>query len=136
MESLVSLKPNEEVKITYGQKAKISIKLVKMIDPVLGAEYESKFHYLDDVQAYIPISDKNKICQALYRKIDPVYDEVIYGAIAFGFHVGDIYLVQDCEAIVSALKKLAETDNDESIQNLIKVFDDAVNSDGVVAIRW
>ncbi len=126
----VALIPSEEAHMGYGYVHKIRAKLVKMVDQEVGERFADTFPS-NGYEAY------NYVLRELEQMVDATDDDIIRGVLAFTNHSdcdGDFY-GDDCEDILKALKKLAETDDDEVVANLIKVFEDAVMHDGQVEIH-
>lgn len=126
----VALIPSDKgARMSYSYVHIIRGKLIKMVDKELG-------EYFGD----LPRGDSwslayDKVIPELENMLDASGDDIIRGVLAFVNHSDcDGAFGDDCEYILKALKKLAETDDDEIVENLIKVFDDAVSKGGVVVI--
>lgn len=125
----VALIPSEETHMGYGYVHTIREKLVKMVDQEVGERFAEIFPS-NGYDAYIYVLDE------LEQMVEASDDDIIRGVQAFTNHSdcdGGFY-GDDCEFILKALKKLAETDNDEVVASLIKVFEDAVMHNGQVEI--
>lgn len=126
----VALIPSDnEARMSYSYVHVIRGKLIKMVDKKLG-------EYFGDLPPGKSLSlAYNRSIQELEEMVDASGDDIIRGVLAFVNHSDcDGMFYDDCECILKALKKLAETDDDEVVENLIKVFDDAVSKGGIVAI--
>lgn len=120
---------NSEADMAYSYVHTVRAKLVKMVDAELG-ELFAKNDWKTIADRY------NKVIEGLTQIYDSTGDDVVAGVLAFVDHSdcdGDFY-TDDCEDILKALKKLSETDDDIAVENLIKVFSDAVNGGGIVTI--
>lgn len=131
----VALIPSDEgAGMSYSYVHVIRGKLIKMVDKELGEYFGDLPHGLPHGTSLSLAYDK--VIPELKEMVDASGDDIIRGVLAFVNHSdcdGDFY-DDDCECILKALKKLAETDDDEVVENLIKVFDDAVSKNGIVVI--
>lgn len=133
----VALIPSESGGMSYSYVHVIRYKLVSMVDKGLG-ELLNRANWTSTSGMVWDIVDSNyqKVNAGLKEIYNATGDDVVAGVMAFINHsdcdgwFGD----EECEDILKALKKLAETDDDDAVENLIKVFDDAVNGNGIVAI--
>lgn len=128
--SFYALIPSNSVAgMAYSYVHVVRVKLVKMVDAELG-ELLAKNDWKTIADRY------NKVIEGLTQIYDSTGDDVVAGVLAFVDHSdcdGDFY-TDDCEDILKALEKLSETDDDIAVENLIKVFSDAVNGGGIVTI--
>ena len=130
----VALTPCTSARVSYSYVHTIRSKLINMVDKNLGAVFDESRKGEYDFEK---INDTyHKVVKELKEMADASGDDIIIGVLAFVDHSdcdGEFY-DEDCECIAKALKKLQETDKDEAVENLIKVFDNAVNDNGIVVI--
>lgn len=133
----VALIPSESTGMSYSYVHTVRSKLINMVDKELGEIFDKTNWVSESGLVFDIVSQRYElVIQGLRQILDATGDDVVAGVLAFVNHSdcdGDYY-DDDCECILKALRKLAETDDDEVIENLIKVFDDAVSKNGIVVI--
>jgi hypothetical protein len=133
----VALIPSTSAGMSYGYVHTIRQKLVSMVSPELGellnrANWTSTSGMVWDI-----VNTKyDAVIEGLEQISEISDDDVVLGVLIFVNHsdCDGEFSTEDCVYVLKALKKLAETDNDEAIEKLIKVFDNAVDSGGFVTI--
>ena len=134
----VALIPTNSTGMAYSHVHIVRSKLIKMVSPELGEIFDKNSWTSPSGLVFDTVAQRyDLVIQGLMQMVEKNGDPVIAGVLAFVNHSdcdGEFY-DEDCENILKALKKLKDSgDDDVVIENLIKVFDDAVNGNGIVAI--
>jgi len=133
----VALIPSQSVGMGYGYVTVVRSKLVSMVDKELGELLDSASWTGPSGLVWDIVNQKyDAVIKGLTQIIEVTDDDVTKGVLAFVNHSdcdGEFH-GEECELILKALKQLRETDGDVIIENLIYVFEDAVDNNGIVAI--
>ena len=133
----VALIPSESTGMSYSCVHTVRSKLINMVDKELGGIFDTTNWVSKSGLVFDTVAQNYElVIQGLTQMLNASGDDVIAGVLAFVNHsdCDGAFYGADCELILKALKKLQETDDDEVIESLIKVFDNAVSDNGIVAI--